>query len=121
MSPSIALHDEVFRLFLWLTLGVLAVAGLVLSVLRWGLKKEVTSIWRTFCSWLVMTPLVVGCIFAGRVATIVGVTLLAVLGFKEFARATGLYRDWWMTGAVYAGILTVAASSLLPDPGDQSS
>ena len=22
--------------------------------------------------------------------------------FKEFARASGLYRDWWMTGAVYA-------------------
>jgi len=27
--------------------------------------------------------------------------------FKEFARATGLYRDWWMTGAVYLGIAAV--------------
>jgi phosphatidate cytidylyltransferase len=120
MSPGIALHNEVFRFYFWLTLGLLAVAGFVLSVMRWGLKKEITSIWRTYCSWLVMAPLLLGCVFAGRIATIVGVTLVAALGFKEFARATGLYRDWWMTGAVYAGIVSVAASSLLLDPGDHS-
>src|SRR5262245_3810685 len=116
MSPAVAFQDEVFRLYLWLTLGVLTVAGLVLSALHWGLKKQITSVWRTYRSWLVMAPLLLGSVFAGRVATIVGVTVLAVLGVKEFARATGLYRDWWMTGAVYAGILAVAASSLLPDP-----
>jgi len=42
--------------------------------------------------------------------------LLAIFGFKEFARASGLYRDWWMTGAVYAGIVTVGAASLMPHP-----
>jgi phosphatidate cytidylyltransferase len=120
MSPAIALHNEVFRSYLWLTVGVLVVAGIVLSALRWGLKKNITSIWRTYCSWLVMASLLLACLFAGRVPTILGITLLALLGFKEFARATGLYRDWWMTGAGYAGILAVAASSLLPDPGDGS-
>jgi len=49
--------------------------------------------------------------FCGRIPTILGVTLLAIFGFKEFARASGLYRDWWMTGAVYAGIVTVGAAS----------
>ena len=63
-----------------------------------------------------MVPIVLAVIFAGRTATIVGVALLSVFGFKEFARATGLYRDWWMTGAVYLGILAVAATSLVPDP-----
>ena len=47
---------------------------------------------------------------------IIGVTLLAIFGFKEFARASGLYRDWWMTGAVYAGIVTVGVASLMPHP-----
>jgi phosphatidate cytidylyltransferase len=67
-----------------------------------------------------MASLLMLCVFAGRVAAIFGVTLLAGLGFKEFARATGLYRDWWMTSAVYAGIVAVGCSSLLPDPGDGS-
>ena len=43
-------------------------------------------------------------------------TLLAIFGFKEFARASGVYRDWWMTGAVYAGIVTVGIASLMPHP-----
>lgn len=55
-------------------------------------------------------------VFLGRIPTIVGVTLLAIYGFKEFARASGLYRDWWMTGAVYAGIVTVGVSSLISHP-----
>lgn len=63
-----------------------------------------------------MVPLVVGVIFVGRTATIVGVTLLALLGFKEFARATGLYDDWWLTGLVYLGIAALGLVSWLPDP-----
>ena len=63
-----------------------------------------------------MTALVLGFVFAGRVAVIVGVTLLAVGGFKEFARATGLYQDWWMTGAGYAGIIATGVTSLVGHP-----
>ena len=63
-----------------------------------------------------MIPLVLGAIFLGREATIVGVTLLAVIGFKEFARATGLYNDWWMTGAVYLALGMLAVVTLVPDP-----
>jgi hypothetical protein len=66
--------------------------------------------------WLVLAPIGMAVIFAGRVPTIIGVTLLAIFGFKEFARASGLYRDWWMTGAAYAGIVTVGASSLMSHP-----
>src|SRR5213595_1238824 len=55
-------------------------------------------------------------VFLGRIPTIVGVTFLAIYAFKEFARASGLYRDWWMTGAVYAGIITVGIASLVTHP-----
>src|SRR4029434_912578 len=51
--------------------------------------------------------------------TIVGLTLLAIYAFKEFAHASGLYRDWWMTGAVYAGIVAVGIGSLISDPRGQ--
>jgi phosphatidate cytidylyltransferase len=116
MSPQIAIHHPVFRFYLMVAAVVLVVAGLVLALLRWGLRKDVTSIWRTYRSWLVMAPLILGLIWAGRIATIIGFSLIAMVGFKEFARATGLYRDWWMTGAVYSGIIAVALIALFPHP-----
>jgi phosphatidate cytidylyltransferase len=116
MSPQIALHDPVFRAYLFIVPTSLVIGGIILSVIRWRLKKKIESIWRTYCSWLIMAPIALLVVFAGRVPTIVGVTLLAIFAFKEFARASGLYRDWWMTGAVYSGIVTVGVASLMPNP-----
>src|SRR6266699_4281998 len=116
MSPQIALHNPIFRAYLCIVPISLVIGGAVLGFLRWGLKKEIESIWKTYCSWLIMAPVGLLVVFAGRVPTLVGVTLLAIYAFKEFARASGLYRDWWMTGAVYAGIITVGISSLISHP-----
>jgi phosphatidate cytidylyltransferase len=120
MSPQTALHSEIFRTYVFIVAGVLVVAGLVLSLLKWGFRKNVASIWATYQSWLIMSPIALGCLFAGRIPVIVFFCLLAALGFKEFARATGLYRDWWMTGAVYLGIVAVGVTSLIRQPhGDE--
>ena len=116
MSPQIALHDPVFRAYLVIVPASLALGGLVLSFLRWGLKKDLGPIWDTYRSWLVMAPIALLFVFAGRISVIIGVTLLAILALKEFARASGLYRDWWMTGAAYAGIIAVGIASLMPHP-----
>ena len=116
MSPEIALHDPVFRLYVKVAGGILLVAGLTLSILRWVFRKNVTSIWRTYRSWLVMAPLLLAVVGVGRASTILAFTLIAALGFKEYARATGLYRDWWMTGAVYFGIVAVAITALMSNP-----
>lgn len=116
MSPTAALESDIFLRYVRLAVIVLGGVGLLLLVLTYGFKREVGGVWRTYRGWLVMVPIVLAVLFAGRAATIVGVALLALFGFKEFARATGLYRDWWMTGAVYVGIAAVAASSLVSDP-----
>jgi phosphatidate cytidylyltransferase len=116
MSPSRALHDPIFRAYLWIIFVSLLGGGMVLGILHFGLKKNLGAIWSTYRSWLIIAPLGLAVVFAGRVPTIVGVTLLALFGFKEFARASGLYRDWWMTGAAYAGIITVGIASLMPHP-----
>lgn len=116
MTPQAALESEIFRTYGWIVLGVLAFAGAVLALLKWVLKREVTSIWLTYRSWLVMAPLIFGSIFAGRVTVIVFFCCLAGWAFKEFARATGLYRDWWMSGAVYLGIIAVGITSLISQP-----
>ena len=111
-----ALENEVYLRYLMIVGGVLAAAGLILAVLGLVLRKPVGSIWRTYRGWLIMAPLVLGTVALGREATVAGVGLLALLGFKEFARATGLYRDWWMTGVVYLGIGALTITSLIEDP-----
>ena len=79
----------------------------MLGILHWGFGKTSERIWSTYRSWLVMAPIGMAVVFAGRVPTIVGVTLLASSVSRNLRALPALYRDWWMTGAVYAGILAV--------------
>src|SRR5262245_55115807 len=120
MSPQVAIHDPVFRTYFLIVLISLAVGGAILGFLRFALKKEPASMFRTYWSWIAMAGIGLIIVFLGRIPTIIGVTLLATYAFKEFARASGLYRDWWMTAAVYAGIVTVGIASLVSHPrGDE--
>jgi phosphatidate cytidylyltransferase len=116
MSPYTALQSEVFRWYLLIVGALLATAGGTLAALTWSLKKDLRSVWTTYRAWLIMAPAVLGCLVAGREVTIIGVSLLAIIGLKEFARSTGLYRDWWMTGGGYLAIGAVAVVSLVTDP-----
>jgi phosphatidate cytidylyltransferase len=116
MTPGAAWHSEIFRLYVAILAGVLAVAGVALALLTWGLGKDVRSIWATYRSWVVMAPVVLVAIWLGRLPAIVLFLLLAVFGLKEFARATGLYKDWWMTGAVYVAIAAVGVAAIMSDP-----
>jgi phosphatidate cytidylyltransferase len=113
-----ALQSPVFLFYLSLTVGLLVVAGVVLAVLRWGLGKNVGHAWMAYCGWLFIVPLLLICFFLGREAVIPFATLVAVLGFNEFARATGLHHDGILTWAVYLGISTIGVVSLVPDPTD---
>jgi len=116
MTPSAALESPVFRTFFWIVVAVLAGSGAILTVLTWGMKKELSGVWRTYRGWLIMAPLVMVTLFAGRAATIIAVGLLSLAAFKEFARATGLYRSWPMVLAVDAGIVGITILSVMRDP-----
>ena len=116
MSPAAAVADKTVLAYIALAAALLSGSGGLLLFLAYGLERPVGSVWRIYRGWLVMVPVILGVLLAGRAATIVSVAVLAVFGFKEFARATGLYRDWWMTGAVYLGIVAVGVSSLVQDP-----
>lgn len=113
MTPSAALHDPIFRAYLGIVLAVLIGAGAVLALSQVGSRIELGTIWRTYRSWLWMAPLAAFVIFAGRVPFIIGVTALALLGFREFARVAGLQRDRWMSTAVSAAIVAVGIAVLL--------
>src|SRR5205807_10128379 len=81
MSPHHALHDPIFLAYLRVIFVSLFVGGIVLGILHWGFRKDLGSIWSTYRSWLVLAPVGMAAIFAGRVPTIIGVTLLAIFGF----------------------------------------
>jgi phosphatidate cytidylyltransferase len=115
MSPSTALESQVFLFYLAIAAGLLVIAGGVLALLN-GLNKDVAHAWRSYLGWLVMIPVMLGAVFLGREAAITFFTVIAIFGFKEFARATGLYADWWMTVSVYLGILAVGLACLVTDP-----
>ena len=115
MTVEAALASELFRLYLVIVVLILLLAGMILGLLTLA-GKNVGAVWKTYRGWLVMIPLVMGTLFLGREATIIGVTLLALAGFKEFARATSLYDDWWLTGLVYMSIAALGLLAWMPDP-----
>jgi phosphatidate cytidylyltransferase len=116
MAPHVALHDPIFRFYCALILFVLAVAGLTLSGITFVGRKAIPSIWATYKGWLVMIPVVLGAVFLGRGAFIITFSIIALFAFKEFAAATGLYRDWGLTGVVYLAIVSQALLAWMADP-----
>ena len=115
MNIQNALSSEIFLSYVAIIGSLMVLAGGLLGILTL-LGKNVTGIWKTYKGWLIMAPIVLGCIFLGRTAVIGGVTLLAIFGFREFAKATGLYDDWWLTGRVYLSIVVLGVASYMPDP-----
>jgi phosphatidate cytidylyltransferase len=116
MSPSTALESPVFLLYLSLAGGLLLVGGIILAALRWGIGKNVSHAWSAYCGWLMMVPVLLLVFFLGREACIVFVTIVALLGFREYARATGLLADRIITAAVYLGIIAAGVACLINDP-----
>jgi len=116
MSPTRALQSPVFLFYLVLAASLLIVGGSILAVLKWGLRKNVSHAWRAYLGWLLVVPLLLLVFFLGREAAIVFVTLVAILGFHEFARATALHHDWILTGAAYLGICAMGVACLVTDP-----
>src|ERR1700723_3043136 len=96
MSPHEALRSPVVLFYLALVFGLLLVAGLLLVLLR----KNVGRAWQSYRGWLFIVPITAVAILLGRETTILFFTAVGLLGFREFARATGLSSDCYLTGGV---------------------
>lgn len=116
MSPTTALQSPVFLFYLALATGLLVLGGGVLAVLRGPLRKNVEHAWAAYRGWLFIVPLLFVVFFLGRESCIVFVTVVSLLGFREFARATGLHHEGSVPWVVYLGIGVTGVACLLPDP-----
>jgi len=101
--------DEPVVVLVVCVLGLaLALAPLVIFVLdragRLGPSLK-SDLWRRYLSWLAMIPLVVVPVLLGAAWTILAVAALCLLCFREFAAATGLFRERLMSLLVVLGIL----------------
>jgi len=63
-------------------------------------------------SWLVLAPLMLVPILLGAFWTILGVGILSLMCYREYARATGLFREKTVSLVVVAGILAVTLTEL---------
>jgi phosphatidate cytidylyltransferase len=86
-------------------IGVLSVTGRA----RPEFRRE---LWLRFGSWCVLLPLMMGPVLVGRVATIALVTVLGLLCYREYARATGLFREHLLSAFVVIGIVAVNFAAL---------
>ena len=90
MSPFIAIHSRIFLISSVVVTALVAVGGAILAILKFGLRKNVQTAWLAYKGWLVMIPIIALCIILGRQTVIVGITLLAGLGFRGFALRDGI-------------------------------
>ena len=79
-------------------IAALSAAGVVKGALRGELIKRTVA-------WAVMAPIVVVPVLFGKLPTVVLVTLISLLCYREFARATGLFREKLMSALVVVGIV----------------
>ena len=102
-----AVHDAFGSpLVLWTAVAVaaaLAAFPVVLRVVRPAgpLGRE---LWARWLSWGVLAPMMFVPVLLGAAATIAAVGLLSVACYREFARATGLFRHPVTSATVVAGI-----------------
>ncbi len=66
------------------------------------------DLWRRYFSWLILVPIILLPVLLGAAWTILAVFVLSLLCFREFAAATGLFRDKLMCLLVVIGILALA-------------
>ncbi|OWK44383.1 phosphatidate cytidylyltransferase [Fimbriiglobus ruber] len=101
--------------------ATLAVAALLLltPVVVWLLvrfgridAKLRTELMLRYWSWTVLTPLIAAPILLGAAWTILGIGVLSLLCYREYARATGLFREKAISLVVVLGILAVSFAEL---------
>jgi phosphatidate cytidylyltransferase len=82
------------------------VPGLYLLLARLGKTPEPlrSELWRRYFSWLVLVPVLLVPILLGAFWTILGIGVLSILCYREYARGVGLFREKTLSLLVVLGI-----------------
>ena len=96
----------------WIAAGIaaaLALTPLIFLVLK--VSPELSAdLWTRYKSWLVLAPLMVLPLLAGRLPAILGVAVLGAMCYREFARVIGLFRHRAVSATVALGFVLITYS-----------
>jgi phosphatidate cytidylyltransferase len=70
------------------------------------------ELWARYFSWLILAPLIIGPVLLGAACTIAAVGILSLLCYREYARATGLFRHHALSLVIVLGIILLTFASL---------
>ena len=96
-------------------LMLLVAAPLAIALLsRLGNPSEMIrkELWARYFSWLILVPLMAAPILLGAAYAMVAVGILSLLCYREYARATGLFRERSISAVVVVGIILITLASL---------
>jgi phosphatidate cytidylyltransferase len=103
---------------LWITLGLAVVLVAVPFVVRFlSATGKVSDKLRgelmlRYYAWLVITPALLVPILLGAFWSIIGIGLLSLFCYREYARATGLMREKWVSFLDVVGIVLLTLATL---------
>jgi phosphatidate cytidylyltransferase len=83
-------------LFIW----ILQAAGKI------GPERR-SELWARYRSWLVFIPLMIGPVLLGAAWTILAICVMSIVCYREFARATGMFRQPAISALVVIGIFAI--------------
>ncbi|HEX4645757.1 MAG TPA: phosphatidate cytidylyltransferase, partial [Verrucomicrobiae bacterium] len=112
------LHDKIFDyrnafnhpVTAGITLGIIAILVLtpvvmmLLSALGRIGDSQREELFKRYRTWLILAPLMIGPVLLSPAWTIAAVFALSLLCYREYARATGLFREKLISVLVVTGI-----------------
>jgi phosphatidate cytidylyltransferase len=113
IDPLAAFDQPATLLLLGLAALPLVVGPFVLRFWRKRIKPETRhDAWRRYRGWLVVVPAMAVPVLLGAAWVIVGSALLSALCFREYARATGLFREKLICYLVLVGMAVIQFAAL---------
>jgi phosphatidate cytidylyltransferase len=107
-DPAGAFEHPVFRTVAFVAVGAVAAGLIAPIVLGKRIKPELARDIRVrTLTWIALIVITLGAIALGQGTTIALVGLLSLLCYREFARATGLFRETLVSLIVALGIIAV--------------
>jgi phosphatidate cytidylyltransferase len=92
----------------------LVVLLVAVPLVIWGLQaagrignERRAELWARYRSWLIFIPLMILPVLLGAAWTIGAISVMSILCYREFARATGMFRQPDVSALVVIGILAI--------------
>jgi phosphatidate cytidylyltransferase len=113
INSSMAFDHSATLPLLAIALAPLAIAPIVLRLGRSFLSSDLQQdAWRRYRGWLLIVPVMTAAVLLGSAWVIAGAATLSLISFREYSRATGLFREKLICYLVFAGIVVVHLAAL---------